>query len=240
MASSRAGVESRRLERAQRSPRWASSAPVSPSRTQRRSWMPVRVRIHSSLVSMSWESSSLVTTRSGTAKPVPRNRAAGHRVRWWGEGGDGHRVYRRRAHAPQRAQIQTSQATVSAPFIPRQVSQTTPTGVSHAGQPLSARSRWRSTTRDEPKPVEAVEQRPAERGGRRAAAPAAPSDSTPCWWRPSRGCRWRRPRSARSPVPARSRCRAAGADISLALGEALTISKPSAPAASSESSRSRW
>src|SRR6185503_8039826 len=54
---------------------WASPAPVSPSRTQRRSWLPVRVRIHSSLVSMSWERSSLVTTRSGTANPVPRKRA---------------------------------------------------------------------------------------------------------------------------------------------------------------------
>ena len=55
----------------------ARSTPVSPSRTQRRSWIPVRVRIHSSLVSMIRERSSLVTTRSGTAKPVPRKRVRG-------------------------------------------------------------------------------------------------------------------------------------------------------------------
>ena len=39
--------------------------------------IPVRVRIHSSLVSISAESSWLVTTRSGTEKPVPRNREWG-------------------------------------------------------------------------------------------------------------------------------------------------------------------
>jgi hypothetical protein len=33
--------------------------------------MPVRVRIHSSLVSRKAESSSLVTLRSGSAEPVP-------------------------------------------------------------------------------------------------------------------------------------------------------------------------
>src|SRR5712691_690458 len=54
-----------------------SSAPVSPSLTHRRSWIPVRERIHSSLVSIDWESSSLETTRSGTANPVPRNRLRG-------------------------------------------------------------------------------------------------------------------------------------------------------------------
>src|SRR5215217_4468566 len=51
-----------------------SSVPVSPSVIQRRSCIPVRVRIHSSVVSMSSDSSWLVTTRSGTAKPVPRKR----------------------------------------------------------------------------------------------------------------------------------------------------------------------
>src|SRR5712691_11255830 len=54
-----------------------SSAPVSPSLTHRRSWIPVRERIHSSLVSIDWESSSLETTRSGTANPVPRKRLCG-------------------------------------------------------------------------------------------------------------------------------------------------------------------
>ena len=37
----------------------------------RRSRMPVRVEIHSSLVSIIVESSSFVTVRSGTARPVP-------------------------------------------------------------------------------------------------------------------------------------------------------------------------
>ncbi len=38
---------------------------VSVGDAQRRSWIPTRVRIHSSLVSMVVDSSSLVTTRSG-------------------------------------------------------------------------------------------------------------------------------------------------------------------------------
>src|SRR4026208_2594021 len=42
--------------------------------------MPVRVRIHSSVVSMTWDSSSFVTTRSGTEKPVPRIRLRDIRV----------------------------------------------------------------------------------------------------------------------------------------------------------------
>src|SRR6476661_5086114 len=37
--------------------------------------MPVRARIHSSVVSMTCERSSLVTTCSGTAKPVPSKQA---------------------------------------------------------------------------------------------------------------------------------------------------------------------
>jgi hypothetical protein len=39
--------------------------------------MPVRSMIHSSDVLTSCASSSLVTTLSGTAKPVPRNRVLG-------------------------------------------------------------------------------------------------------------------------------------------------------------------
>ena len=40
----------------------------------RRGAVPVRARIHSSVVSISLERSSLVTTRSGTWKPVPTMR----------------------------------------------------------------------------------------------------------------------------------------------------------------------
>ncbi len=46
--------------------RRAISAPVIPSGTHRRSRMPVRSTIHSSLVSISRVRSSFVTTRSGT------------------------------------------------------------------------------------------------------------------------------------------------------------------------------
>src|SRR5262245_65648117 len=49
----------------------ARSAGVSPATTQRRSAMPERWRIHSSLVSISASRSLLVTRRSGTHIPVP-------------------------------------------------------------------------------------------------------------------------------------------------------------------------
>ena len=55
--------------RAAASPR---STPVSPGEIHRRSRIPVRVRIHSSLVSISSANSALVTVRSGNARPVPR------------------------------------------------------------------------------------------------------------------------------------------------------------------------
>ena len=45
---------------------YAMSAPPCPSATQRRSVIPVRVRIHSSDVSIHWVNSSFLTTRSGT------------------------------------------------------------------------------------------------------------------------------------------------------------------------------
>src|SRR5690348_7130700 len=53
----------------------ARSPVVSPSAATRRSRMPVRVRIHSSLVSTIFSRSALVTTRSGSALPVARMRA---------------------------------------------------------------------------------------------------------------------------------------------------------------------
>ena len=53
----------------------ARSPVVSPSAAIWRSRMPVRVRIHSSLVSTIFSRSALVTTRSGSALPVPVMRA---------------------------------------------------------------------------------------------------------------------------------------------------------------------
>jgi hypothetical protein len=52
----------------------ASDAPSSPGETQRRCSMPVRSTIHSFDVSISLARSSFVTTRSGTAMPIPRMR----------------------------------------------------------------------------------------------------------------------------------------------------------------------
>ena len=46
---------------------WSSDSVVQTLRSR----MPVRVRIHSSLVSKKAESSSLVTLRAGSADPVP-------------------------------------------------------------------------------------------------------------------------------------------------------------------------
>ena len=64
----RAGVRQRVASRLQsRAPRR-----TDPRRAKRRSWMPVRWRIHSSLVSIRSERRSLVTTPSGTCTPVPR------------------------------------------------------------------------------------------------------------------------------------------------------------------------
>ncbi len=58
-----------------------ASAAMSTSRASsgaiRRLWMPTRSRIHWSLVSMRWASSSLVTIRSGWWLPRPSRRAPG-------------------------------------------------------------------------------------------------------------------------------------------------------------------
>ena len=57
----------------------AASAPkveeVSPGPLTRRSWMPVRWTIHSSLVSTLFANSSFVTIREGTALPEPTTTA---------------------------------------------------------------------------------------------------------------------------------------------------------------------
>jgi len=51
-----------------------SPTPASPASIHRRSWIPVRARIQSSEVSIRAARSSLVTTREGRARPVPRIR----------------------------------------------------------------------------------------------------------------------------------------------------------------------
>ncbi len=61
----------------------AISTRVSSSSAQRRSAMPTRLWIHSSLVSMTWASSSLVTRRRGRYPPRPRIRAPGAPVFSW-------------------------------------------------------------------------------------------------------------------------------------------------------------
>src|SRR6267154_1486379 len=60
-----------------RAARRARVAPVSPSDTQCRALIPDRWVIHSSDVSMIFERSSLVTTRSGTWNPVAMNSVRG-------------------------------------------------------------------------------------------------------------------------------------------------------------------
>src|SRR5437868_15481282 len=60
---------------------------VVPSATQWRLWIPVGWRIHSSLVSITLERSSFVTTRSGRKLPVPRMIERGI-VGWVEEGGN--------------------------------------------------------------------------------------------------------------------------------------------------------
>ena len=54
-------------------PDWMPSDDVG--NPMRRSRMPVRSRIHSSLVSIIWARSSLVSTFSGSAVPMPVMRA---------------------------------------------------------------------------------------------------------------------------------------------------------------------
>src|SRR5687768_17230551 len=63
------------------------------------------------------------------------------------------------------AAIQSSQAAVSRHPRLRQVSQTTPTGVSHIGHQSSDRSRWRSITRAAEKPVRSLESTAEQRSG---------------------------------------------------------------------------
>ena len=67
-----AGAEAGGLERPLRGREGEVGTASRPRRTQRRSWIPVRSRIHSSDVSIRLASSSLVTTGRGPQKPVPR------------------------------------------------------------------------------------------------------------------------------------------------------------------------
>src|SRR5512140_1949253 len=60
----------------------ARSEAPTPGSTQRRSWTPVRWRIHASLVSMHRSSSALVTTRSGTQVPRAAMAARGMSPPW--------------------------------------------------------------------------------------------------------------------------------------------------------------
>src|SRR5262245_46471157 len=59
------------ISSARRAATTARSDEASPAATMRRSWMPVRSRIHSSDVSTIFSRSKLVITPSGTCIPVP-------------------------------------------------------------------------------------------------------------------------------------------------------------------------
>ena len=141
----------------------------------------------------------------------------------------------------QSAQIHISQAPVIAQPMLRQVSHTTPMGVSQLGHQSSGRRRCRSTTVTAGKPTLKRVDDSAHSAARAGSPSRGPRPgSRPCWWRPSRGGRSRPPRTCRCAGRGRSRCRAAARVSSFALGEAFTISKPSSPASTSESSRPQW
>jgi hypothetical protein len=137
------------------------------------------------------------------------------------------------------AQIQKIQASVSGHPMLRQVSHTTPSGVSHMGHQSSGRRRWRSITCTAPNP---------SYSRRNTARHLSLAGSIP-------GILTRfhtmlvapQPWLSLTPSTTRSRERASRMTesrsalvISLALGEALTISKPSRPAATRVSRRSQW
>ena len=143
------------------------------------------------------------------------------------------------ATAAHSSQIQASQAIVSGQPMPRQVSHTTPSGVSHRGHALSGRRRRRSTIRVAPKPPRSLwstAEQAAAPSGRgpgtvrrfhtRLVAPHPWLSLAPTTNRPVR-------RASATTESRRARV------ISFALGAAFTISKPSAPAATSESSRAQ-
>ena len=133
---------------------------------------------------------------------------------------------RRRARGPQQPDP-ASHAAVSVQPIARQVSHTTPSGVSQPGQPLSARSRWRSTICEAPNPL-------------RSPSSSRPQTAAPGSAQPGTGTRFQtmlvapQPWLSLAPTTKRLVRRASATtesrrarESSLALGDAFTISNPS-------------